>query len=409
VRRALLLALLLSLIVAVPAGACSCVAESPQSKFQRAEFAFIGTAIDKRGSFGEQYTTFRVDERFKGAFGATVELRTGTGSSCDVSFGMGDQVGLLPHQDGDRFAAGSCSTMAPDEMRAAAQAGEVRTVVAGSFEGARVLALDADGAIVARGSGFGDGLSVDVCPGSRYAVETALVDNGHGLAIRRLPGLEVVREMPIPTRGEGRVLVHCPDENARRVSVLASAGGRTLLLRRKGTSFKRLTSVPASAAGFGYGTAYLQVRREVVAIDIASGSGGTIAKAPRMEGELAGGPEGFVAGRAGTRAVLVGPTGRVWKAPAGHHEGPVAWSTNLRRPRIAVTAGGGNLLVFNGLLKRRDRIEDFTVGSLTARGNRLWGLGEFGELLTALLPGGPARQVGTVPGEPRDIAAVVPG
>jgi hypothetical protein len=410
-RLALVLAALVSLVLVAEAGACSCVALSPESRYDQSDYAFIGTVTSTRGSVGDGYTTFRVDERFKGDFGDSVEIKTSYGTSCDISFQVGDQSGLLPHKEGGGYGAGSCSTMTPTEMRVAAgQAATMHTLVTGSFDGdVRTLALAQDGRIVATGAGSGDGLRIDVCPGSRYAVESLHVDNGHGLAIRALPSLEVVRELPIPTQGDGRVLVHCNDRDAKRPSVLASSHGTSTLWRLEGDRFKKLYSRRigvSGATGFGYGAAYVQSGRRVVAIDTVSGRRGTLARAPRMEGELAGGPEGFVAGRAGTQAILVGPTGRVWKAPAGHHEGPIAWNTDLRHPRIAVTAGGENLLVFGGTLRRRGKFDSFGAAALCARGNRLWGLGEFGGLLTADLPAGPARHVTTLPGDPRDIAAV---
>jgi hypothetical protein len=410
VRRALLIAALLSLAVAAPAGACSCAALPATERLAEADGAFVGAVQSTRSEGGLTFTTFRVLERYKGDLAETVEVQTGQdGNTCSLDLAAGQRVGLFLTRSSGPWHAGLCDTVSPQALREAG-AGTVATVVAGSFAGSRLLALDADGRLVSRGEGAGEARQVDVCPGGLYAVEAYVSPRGWRLAVRELPALTLVGERRIPAGADADVLVHCYDRLARRPSILASEGGRTVLRRLRRGRIVRLYSARATAAGFGYGAAYLQTRRGTVAVDTVSGRRGVLAGPRRLSGEAAGGPEGFVAGRSGPYAMLVGPTGRVWRARVGRHVGPVVWSTDLRRPYIAVTRAGGRVSVFDGLLRRRGSFGGFAATSMAARGDRLWGIDAGNQLLTARLPGGPGGVlVALPPGTARDVAAVPEG
>lgn len=113
---ALLGGLVVTVLGAGPAAACSCVGLSDAQALASADVVFSGTVRDGAPSSPsrEQTRTFRVtvDESFKGAPGAKPAVRTATDSAaCGVEFAQGDQVLVFA-------TVGGPSASRPDELSA---------------------------------------------------------------------------------------------------------------------------------------------------------------------------------------------------------------------------------------------------------------------------------------------------
>jgi len=135
----------LSLLIASPAIACSCLrAESAAAHSESYDLVFLGTVIDSgeardprsfwqrnwdwmRGRSGPDFrdtiTTFQVDETFKGAPGRNIALRHlggEYGATCGVSFPPGRQLVILAYPRAEGGYSTSLCAMAQvgeDEYR----------------------------------------------------------------------------------------------------------------------------------------------------------------------------------------------------------------------------------------------------------------------------------------------------
>jgi hypothetical protein len=184
-------AVMVCLVALTPvAHACSCFAGDPRDRLAAADGAFIGVVTERDGpppgssGFDGVTYTFRVEERFKGDIGETVEVNTApNGAACGLESGRGDRLGLLLERGGGEWYGGLCGTIDPDELRKAAApypkangSGPLTFLVSGNWGDMRTLGLDDEGRTLRYGPGVGNVSHVSVCPGSRAAAEVVVGD-----------------------------------------------------------------------------------------------------------------------------------------------------------------------------------------------------------------------------------------
>ena len=94
--------------------ACTCAPVDLERDLPRADGAFAGTVLERRESGGEVTLLFRVEQIYKGDIVNRVEVVTPRdGAACGLAAQVGERVGLLLEQDGDRWRAGLCSQVEP--------------------------------------------------------------------------------------------------------------------------------------------------------------------------------------------------------------------------------------------------------------------------------------------------------
>jgi hypothetical protein len=233
--RSALLALLVLLAAAAEAGACSCVGQSPQQRMAEADAAFIGkvTAVRSEEDDGSNPTfvkrvrvyTVQVEKAYKGAIGATAEVRgedssQGAVTSCGERYEVGDTLGGYFKGPPEEWFIFTCNRATREELEDGARgfpepsgAGTAVALLAGPFASSPFAALDARGRVIAYakggGGGFG-GVRLSVCPGGRFVVES-----GPGATrTRRLSDLKIVRRL-----GKRPGDVRCLDERGTRAIV----------------------------------------------------------------------------------------------------------------------------------------------------------------------------------------------
>ena len=110
-------ALSLGLVAAQPAQA-SCVRQDARDQLARADAAFVGRLMERRGDVLE----FAVDESLKGDLGERVEVRDEAPlTSVSLRPEVGRRIGLVMRRDQAGYHATDCDRADPDELRAAAQ------------------------------------------------------------------------------------------------------------------------------------------------------------------------------------------------------------------------------------------------------------------------------------------------
>ncbi|MGH2629535.1 MAG: hypothetical protein ACRDHI_03100 [Actinomycetota bacterium] len=280
---AMALVLLVALVPAGPASACSCAGGNPRDRLQEAGAAFIGRLLDVDGDVQTARYTFAVDEAIKGSFAETLTIEaSGNGASCGFEVETDRPVGILLHRWRHGWSSGLCSQIGPDELRSAvapltvsADAGLAVALAGGSFGEAQVAALDAEGRMVAWGWGRAVTTSLSVCPGGRVALEQVTAAPSAGLkgarylSVRNVADLESRRLASFPEREMGnvyRVVCAAPDGSAALV-----ASTRNLSLYRDG-AFRRLAEgVVYDAVLIEPNIAYAIRKRSIVRVDLGGG------------------------------------------------------------------------------------------------------------------------------------------
>jgi hypothetical protein len=230
------LAVLLSLLAAPAARACSCFLGDPRDALEAADGAFVGTLTDVAvAPDGTSYAdyTFQVEAAVKGALGTTIEVRAGANdASCAFEAQPGDRVGAFLAMVEGRWWSGLCSQIDPDLLlRAAAPLpapdgrGPARFVVGINIGRNRLMALDAQGRTLAYGAGDGLAIDLDLCPGPRRVVESARVGRSGLAVLREVPSLRVLRRIEVVTG---------PRSPHVDVACLTRSGGRILAVERHG-------------------------------------------------------------------------------------------------------------------------------------------------------------------------------
>lgn len=211
IRKALILMSVVASSVVMPARpalACSCMPIDAASTLGEVPAAFVGTVVDVSNAenpreFEEVVFTFRVDEWIKGDLGDTVEMRSSSsGASCGFEMGPGQQSGIIVRDAAGPLSGGLCDRVDAGVLRLAAApipaptgSGALSLLVAGSFGGSGLIALNSDGDVLGYGPHPTDDAfyfpRISVCPGARTVVELVGDDS---IYVRDLATLQVVSE-----------------------------------------------------------------------------------------------------------------------------------------------------------------------------------------------------------------------
>jgi hypothetical protein len=119
--RKLAALILLSLVLAAEAYACSCRPVDLQRDLPTADGAIIGTVLDRRTTEASVLLLFRVEQTYKGDIDNRVEVETSRdGASCGLELPVGERVGLLLDRNGELWRTNLCSQVDPAEFLALA-------------------------------------------------------------------------------------------------------------------------------------------------------------------------------------------------------------------------------------------------------------------------------------------------
>jgi len=273
ILRAFLIALVLSVIVAADAGACSCV--PPEQVFKDAEVAYVGKVIEstKVDDFGARLVV-EVERVYKGRASGRLNYRTNTQSaSCGFQAKAGDRLGIMQSRGATELF--SCSVISPSALRRLAAPlpaprgeGETAFVVPGPFGKDGLAALDARGRVLRYGRSAA--YAVAACPGG----ERFLAASGRDVAVHRVRDLRVMRRL------RARGTVRCLDRKGtrfvafddRRLEIVDGSRRRTV----------RIAEAQGEAA-LGDRRAVVAAgpyeRASIVAIDYATGERRTVHEA----------------------------------------------------------------------------------------------------------------------------------
>jgi hypothetical protein len=117
--RKLAALVVLSLVAAAEAYACSCAPVDLERDLPVADGAMIGTVLERAVSGGTATYLFRVEQIYKGDVESRAEVVTpASGASCGLEVGVGERVGLLLTREGDEWRSGLCSQVDPADFLA---------------------------------------------------------------------------------------------------------------------------------------------------------------------------------------------------------------------------------------------------------------------------------------------------
>jgi hypothetical protein len=413
-------------VTAEPASACSCAIVDAREALGRFDGALIGTVIERKDASQDGVTfVFRVEERFKGDLGATVDVRTPSNSAaCGIEAPLGTRMGLFLERESGRWVGTLCSQVEPARLREAARPlpapdgnGPVALLVGGRFGAARLLALDARGRTLAYGAGAGTVSAVSPCPGGRRVVEVAQTGTGLVLATRALPTLRHVRRRQL-TSPAGPVpgAVRCANASGTEVivfSAMPDAPETARLERLTATGRRVLWTGTALSASLTDRLAYVNAGPKataLLAVDLRTRAVTRLGRLPAFTGPLVPGAGGKrLAGIASdlrstspSRLVVV-TTGKrpaaVRTAPLGPAgvTGDLFW---LPGSRLAVFPHYDTVpaRVYDARLRVVSRFGGWRAQRAALVGSDAFGL-SFGDgrLLRARLPAGPVRVVRRLP------------
>jgi hypothetical protein len=130
IRPAVLLgALLAALAVASPAAACVCIDAPLSQRLDDADAAVVGRVVAERptelNGAPQTLLTFEVDQRVKGDVEKSLDIRSPSGTDCDVVVPKDEAIGLLLTRAPDgAWLATACSVVEPGPL--VAEGGEPR-------------------------------------------------------------------------------------------------------------------------------------------------------------------------------------------------------------------------------------------------------------------------------------------
>ena len=105
---------LLSLLVAAEAYACSCRPVDLQRDLPTADAAMIGTVLERTVSGQTATYRFRVEQVYKGDIENRVEVETPRGGgACGIEVPVDERIGLLLERDGGVWRSSLCSQVDP--------------------------------------------------------------------------------------------------------------------------------------------------------------------------------------------------------------------------------------------------------------------------------------------------------
>jgi hypothetical protein len=423
--RLLLLTAVASVLLASPmhvALACSCAGGDPRDQLAEADAAFVGQLIATEGatssggitSSGALITwTFQVDVSVKGELPDQVDVESASsGDSCGFEIPLGRQVGVLLSAEGGTWHGGLCTQMDPDVLLEAAGPlpaptgiGPATFLVGGSFGEARLVALDVKGRVLGYGAGRGETIAVDVCPGSRMAVESVADDKEAFVAVRDLRTMTIRRSVPIPSDGEFDLYaVACLDEDGRRVLALdAWDGGPARLWLVDGDERRVVFEAHVREATLQDDRALLVLPDGALVTVGADGDRITLGRVPVGVSGVALSPDGSKAAgtdyggndpaQSPTEVVVIHlPDGPVLRAALDgwNDGGDVSW---IDDERLAYLPGGGDddqVRVYDSQMREIGRFGGWYTQDSTVVEGMAYGIG-WGALMVAELPGGPAK------------------
>jgi hypothetical protein len=334
------LVLLLALMTAEAASACSCVATHPANRLAQAPAALVGVveasrALDDNPGLSSHVYTLRVERAVKGPLGERVDVLAPGGTSCTLTLKVGERLGLLLSGEPGNWTVYSCSIVDPEALIEASRleppltAGAARMVAAVDLPGADLSVLDERGRPVGYGAGSGGRtLALSACPDgeSLYSLKR---QRGKGLvAVSR--GLQWLGGSAPVALGLKRVsALQCRGSLRNQTAWIAgdTATGSVLLALHSGKLRRVYTGPAATASAVAGGRAYFASRGRVDVISLASGKRlRRIASAGTLR-ELAIAPGGArIAGRVtGGGAVVLGG-----RPVVGRAAGPLTWLTSSR-------------------------------------------------------------------------------
>jgi hypothetical protein len=123
------LAAVAALAFAASASACVCVEATLEARLDGADAAVVGSVVSERpgelNGAAQLLLTVEVEQRVKGDVERTIEVRSPSGTDCDVEIPRDEPVGLLLTRAPDGgWLATACSVVAPGEL--VAEGGEPR-------------------------------------------------------------------------------------------------------------------------------------------------------------------------------------------------------------------------------------------------------------------------------------------
>jgi hypothetical protein len=468
-RRAILLALIVAFaVVPLPhANACTCVASfDSRDRLAAADGAFIGRLVGRRetGPLGstlftgrDVIYTFAVTEVFKGDIGQRVEVHSAaSGASCGFEVSRGQAVGVFLHGDQGRWGSSLCGQIDPGKLRAAAAPLPVpdgrppaALVVGGSFGEARLLTLDRHTRTLAYGYGTGHTTQLSICPGGKRLLEVVQDHRKPSrLALRKLPGLDLVWELPLPPQPPSisPQSVQCLDGTGTG-NVFASNGGdptwypTATLLRVSRTTTTVLYQGAARSIAFGRDVGYVNEGRwgeAIGRINLHTGQLTPVITGPRYMTRLALDPDGSALAtqvrgddltrmpggdRSGTRppqAVVIdlnpspprvrtAPLGRANQTQTGRSaRGTMVWLNTNRLGFFPTPGAHPRARIFDRSLRELGGLDDWVASTSLLVGKVLVGLGQ-GRLTTANLPNGPTRLLQQLQSPQMIAMAALPG
>ncbi|HKX47898.1 MAG TPA: hypothetical protein VJM06_04475 [Gaiellaceae bacterium] len=107
--------------MASPAAACVCVEAPVEERFDDADAAIVGRVVGERvgevNGLRQTYLTVEVEQRVKGDLGRTLEIRSPSGTDCDLEVPRDESVGLLLTAAPDgAWLATACSVVIPGQL-----------------------------------------------------------------------------------------------------------------------------------------------------------------------------------------------------------------------------------------------------------------------------------------------------
>ncbi|HYK06333.1 MAG TPA: hypothetical protein VEW11_01065 [Gaiellaceae bacterium] len=117
--RKLAVLVVLALVGAAEAYACSCAPVDLERDLPVADGAIIGSVLQRTVSGGTAIYVFRVEQVYKGEVDSRAEVVTPRGgAACGLELAVGDRIGLLLTRDGDVWRSGLCSQVDPADFLA---------------------------------------------------------------------------------------------------------------------------------------------------------------------------------------------------------------------------------------------------------------------------------------------------
>ncbi len=117
--RVSLVSLVVALVLAGDALACTCLPVELERDLPQAGGAVIGTVLERRSAGSDRLYLLRVEQVYKGDINDRVEVITpANGAACGLELAIGQRVGLLLDRQGDRWRSGLCSQVDPADFLA---------------------------------------------------------------------------------------------------------------------------------------------------------------------------------------------------------------------------------------------------------------------------------------------------